>query len=755
MTSSRASIPLGDLHHGKRAMLFSDQHGDPIIYKPRDAATERTWKDFLCALRCAGLVDLPGWVEVLSEDEGGHREAVVQHLPTTREALPGYYRRCGTLLFFAWLFGATDLHGENLIACGDVPVPVDLETLFSGVEARTSDMLLESLAWSVYRSHLLPQFDGRTDISGFTGTNAEGKNLPFVAETADKQGLSLQEMAEAICAGFETAFHFAEAHRPLLETEIRRFGKCRFRVILRPTDTYGKMIQLLNALPEAQRERYAHALILPAYQRDRDPERVQKARGAIREEAAALLRGDIPLFTVSGDGLDLLCRNECVLKDYLRLSPVDFALGRLAGLSAPELEKQTALIRTAYDALRPLPVSEDTETASEPIFPALAEELARCRIPHHPGAYIRLAADSSGKGYFQSAGWGLYDGLSGILCAYGALYRKTGAPEVLERLLELYGPMPAALSIRGIGPMPKHLVSLLASERSQSYEKNPPASFLALTDTVCALGDGLGGILAALLHLAELTGLKLFRADALALAGRLDPSRCKLNSTDLLNGTGGLALQLPKLPESVARPLAEALLPLFLETEPTLTGLAHGAAGQALCLGALQTVLPERDLRAPIVKLLRWEDALFDEAAGNWPDLRRGSKRDFMGGWCAGAPGVGLARQRLAEYVTDPEITAICRADQARSLAWLDRAGFARRDGLCCGSAARLMAASRLGGETGRWVRRLAGTNTADSPRLYHMLDTADHNAGLMQGLGGVIYALAMTGDPGIGGMLL
>lgn len=42
-----------------------------------------------------------------------------------------------------------------------------------------------------------------------------------------------------------------------------------------------------------------------------------------------------------------------------------------------------------------------------------------------------------------------------------------------------------------------------------------------------------------------------------------------------------------------------------------------------------------------------------------------------------------------------------------------------------------------------------------DSPRLYHMLKTADKNPGLMQGAGGVLYALAMADDPLIGEMLL
>ena len=727
-------LPLGDRHQGKQTRLLRDADGSRI-FKPRGAGTERRWSALLAALRDAGLRELPGCVELLTEEADVHTEAVVEHRPAAFESLPLYYRRCGVLLFLAWLCGAADLHAENLIADGDTPVPVDLETLFSGVEARTPDSALDSLAWSVYRCHLLPQFDGNTDISGFSGSSAAGRNLPLVLEAEDRKALSPPEISAWIREGFTEGYRFAEGHRALLAEQLQGFGGCRFRVILRPTEVYAKMIELLARLPEEQREPYAAALILPAYRRDVDPDRVRKAEAVIRAETAALTRGDVPLFTVRGDGLDLLCGDETVLRGYLRLSPVACALRRLDRLSESELLRQRKLIDLSYEALRPLTEAAQTKTgdaaavlSEAALLTALTEELDRCVVPGHPSAFIRLTVSGAGKGFFQSAGWGLYDGLAGILCAYAAVLRRTGAASLRERILTLYKPLAERL-LTG-GPIP-------------------------VTDAACALGDGLGGIIACLLHLSELTGLPRFAADAELLAARLDPTRSTARSTDLLNGAGGLCLQLPKLPKALALPLAKALLPLFRDCEPTLCGLAHGAAGQALCLGALQRVLPDEELRAPILRLLRWEDERFQPEIGNWPDLRNGKQTDFKGGWCSGAPGVGLARMRLAAYVDDPEIAAHCRRDVELAKLWLDRSDPAGRNVLCCGNGARLLAAARLGAEVLRWLGPVLETARADDPRLFHPLNTADRNPGLMQGLAGVIYVLALRDDQLCGALLL
>lgn len=721
MLNELKRTPLGDRHGAVRTCRVADGETE-YIEKPRDAHTERSWEEFLRALGGAGLSFLPGTVEILSEAGQYHTERIVEHFPAAPQDRAVYFRRCGALLFLTYLLGSTDLHGENLIAHGAFPVLVDLETLLSGIPERTDPGVRATLAWSVYRSHLLPQFEGRTDVSGFSGKNADGKNLPFApGETA-----SCADFAAEIQAGFAEAYRFAMTRRALIAEKISLFDRCRFRVLLRPTDTYARIIEFLSHAAPEVREGYADALIRRAYALDRDPDRELRAARVVVCEKEAVLQGFIPLFYTFGDGKDLRAGEATVMEDYLRASPVQCAKDRLAALCEEDLRKQSKLIALSYDALRPLPAARSGAAADW--MERISASLEDCVVPSHPSSFVFLTSDSAGRAYFQSAEYGLYHGLSGILLCYAAFYRRTGNETYRSRLLSLYEPMRAAL---------------LQKEH------------LPLTDLTCGLSEGVSGVIAALLHLNELTGDPRFAEDAQALARRLDPSRTHLTKGDVLTGAGGLCLQLPKLPREIALPLGEVLLPIIDRNDVTTTGAAHGIAGRMLCYGALYRLFGGKSLISSILLLHNREEILYNIELKNWADNRDPARVGFMSGWCSGAPGIGMTRQKLLSYCEDEALRALCRTDVERAAAFLRRGTRSRRDTLCCGNAAQLMAASRLGCSADALFDRLRGSVRADSPGLLHLFDTADRNCGLMQGLAGIGYALAMYGDPLSGEMLL
>jgi len=107
-----------------------------------------------------------------------------------------------------------------------------------------------------------------------------------------------------------------------------------------------------------------------------------------------------------------------------------------------------------------------------------------------------------------------------------------------------------------------------------------------------------------------------------------------------------------------------------------------------------------------------------------------------MNGLCAGAPGIGLARLQMLQYVDDSAICQICRQDVDRVRSYLaHRMRPLRRDTLCCGNAAQIEAEWALTGG-------IARTQMHQPPVLYHPLATNDFVAGLFQGWAGVGYAL-------------
>ncbi len=720
---------IGDRHNGRATELVREGT-DEYIRKPRTAEIERAWQTFLHSLRSEGFIFAPSSVNVLHEGADFHDVEIVKHTPARDKAqVCDYFRRCGALLFFAYLFNSTDLHCENLIACADSPVLVDLETLLTGeIVRRVGYSSLRSLSDSVMNSKLLPNRslidDEPTDLGGLTGSNSESKNLIFLDGTPQ----AAYDYEEQLLEGFDAAYNFAMKNRDFIAGQLHLFDTCAFRQILRPTQTYGKIITLVERQDDAAKLSLAHALLARAYKNDIDPNRINVMRDILNEEIEAVLRSDVPLFFTRGNSCDLCSESGREAKNFLSLSPVDKALKRLDELNQTDLLSQCRVISQALASTRPLEKKTVFVKSGNSAIETIENILYDTFIPSLASGYIATDLEQNGNVFFKSVGPGLYGGICGIMCCCAAIHRKTGSSlslERLSRLLELYD--------------------------SIMYTDCP----VGLTPENCSLVDGASGLIAALLHISELTGDSKFSVRAEKLASRLLVDDEITDIGDVLGGIAAVCLQLPKLPKEIALPLANALAAPLCNCKPTLTGVAHGAAGIALAMGAVQSVTGGNAFDEKIISLLEWENEYFDTAAGNWRDLRSTEKVRYMNGWCSGAPGIGMARKQLSQYCESSKIRNICSQDIARAVACINTRKPAKRDSLCCGSSSQLMAASALGIAANEIYSSVEEKVLNGEAQLFHPLDTCDMNSGLMQGFAGIGYALAMYGDEKSGGMLI
>src|SRR5262249_8287650 len=158
-TSVEAS---GDVHGcGQAVHVLSFASGAKLVYKPRPMAMERCYYDLVAWLNDRGLCPDLKVVRTLEEDAFGWMEFVPVAPCDTTADVAGFYTRVGAHLVLTCVLGGTDLHSENVIANGEHPVPVDLETLFhlaplpEDLSGATARGWLE-LRRSVVRTLLLP-----------------------------------------------------------------------------------------------------------------------------------------------------------------------------------------------------------------------------------------------------------------------------------------------------------------------------------------------------------------------------------------------------------------------------------------------------------------------------------------------------------------------------------------------------------------------------------------------------------------------
>ncbi len=192
----------------------------------------------------------------------------------SREEVGRFYRRQGSYLALLYALDASDFHCENLIAAGEHPMLVDLESLFQapvgGMEGKQPDLVAaHALGRSVLRVGLLPQrlWGDREqegiDISGLGGQGGQlsPREIPFWQDPGT-DAMRLERCREAMpeashrpCldgkpvevvahaadleAGFTATYRLLASLRGELAAPggpLDRFAGDEVRAILRPTE---------------------------------------------------------------------------------------------------------------------------------------------------------------------------------------------------------------------------------------------------------------------------------------------------------------------------------------------------------------------------------------------------------------------------------------------------------------------------------------------------------------------------------------
>ncbi|WP_133901973.1 type 2 lanthipeptide synthetase LanM family protein [Actinophytocola oryzae] len=166
----------GDGHRrGRSVALLTFADGRRVVYRPRDLAAHVRFTDAVRWLNHL-LPDLGLYPVPALERDGYGWVAHVPARPLTGDTDTGttarFHRRHGALLALLHALHATDCRAEHVVAHGDQPVLVDVETLFHPALADADDdqdPAARLLADSVQRVGLLPGTgtDDRATLEGF------------------------------------------------------------------------------------------------------------------------------------------------------------------------------------------------------------------------------------------------------------------------------------------------------------------------------------------------------------------------------------------------------------------------------------------------------------------------------------------------------------------------------------------------------------------------------------------------------------
>src|SRR5579875_853599 len=694
----------GDSHRRGQTVALLRTAAGRVVYKPRPVEVDACLGRLLDVATATGLcgehrIRVPA---VLVRDGYGWAEHIGHRYCESDAELTAFYRGIGHWLAVMRLTGGSDLHAENLIACGPVPIVVDCETLFTphapGVPSgygQAHDQAAQLIADSALRTGLLP---GRGDALAWRGVDNSALgalpgqqpyiDVPVVIDARTDEARMGYEGRQALPAGNHPspnpALHqhwhqvvdgFTEMTGRLHDLDqsgalagpLRAFAGCHVRVVLRNTETYMELMRMLwhpASLRDevAAREQAADLLT-------RHAANAAAAPGdpvVIAAEIDDILDGDIPVFTTTPETGRLTGPRGTAHGE--RQDLIDDALRRWRTRDAElDLQVISGTLISAY-------LNEGVLPGFRPVGPqqVSADRLdeRRRRIAARILRTVRDAAIRGDDGtvtwiapVIGTTGWvvqplsnDLYNGIAGIAVAVAGYQHEVaaGRAEPVDGLATL---------------LDDALRTLRAIEDQDQRDLSAP---LAVRPDLPGGYVGAGSLIWAWLLLGRLgvPGLGPAEAAAMALrpAGRLAAGVAEDDAFDLFRGMAGAIVPLLRLSEwtgdlawtVLADDIGGRLTDLAHREDggarwgnaiypDGIGGTAHGSTGIGWALARLAAHPAAGrpvDAARTAAAAFAFEESLYDEAAGGWADLREPGQ--IAAAWCHGSGGVGVVAADLA-----------------------------------------------------------------------------------------------------------
>ncbi len=477
----------GDAHaRGRSVRLLEFSGGRKLVYKPRPLDLHARFTEIVRWLNAR----LPGLelstVDALVRPGYGWLEFIDRAPCADLGEVDRFYRRQGVLLALVHALDGTDVHYENLIAHGEHPVLVDLETLFHPTlrGAVHDDPAAEVLATSVQRTLLLPRLmlgeQAALDISGLGGRGgrlpddrvdwaAPGTDrmrlvrVPGVLESALNlpslvgREIDPAEHAAALLGGFRAGYDAIAAGREELAALLRRAAGDETRVVVRATSFYGRLLDETTH-PSLLRDATARDAAFDLLESDAEGDPARQR--LIAAERADLWQGDIPLFTSRPGSAAVWDSRGRRHDDVLTRPSLEAVLGKIAAMTAVDQRDQEWLITAALatagadGAHHSTGTDDDAQPSQEPDGARLL--VAACGIADQllAGAFTRggrtnwLGVERFDERYWTvlPMGAGLGEGYTGVALFLAELARLTGIARYHDLAVRAVRPLPALLA---------------------------------------------------------------------------------------------------------------------------------------------------------------------------------------------------------------------------------------------------------------------------------------------------------------------
>lgn len=758
----------GDTHQkGKTVIEFKFQNKS-IYYKPKNLGVASSYNDLIRWINGKNqLLKMPVY-NLIHKGNYSWEDQVAKKNCDTKEQVESYFEKFGQTIAIMHCLKGGDFHLENIIASGEDPIIIDLETVFQqriplafpdSAEVVAKNDYLESVMNTLLLPNRIYQNSNDTigiDMSALNGReqemsipvvapdkhntedmtftqqenlviNSDHSNLPFF----EGEFVDFNHYKDNIYKGFLNTCNFFIQYRDELihQTSLmKNFKDHPVRVILRPTQKYAQM--LYESLhPDYLRD---------GLQRDQVLENMWgylfQNKTVASHEISEMIVGDIPIFFNFPGSRDIYDGNNQKIENFFDRSAYDLVLNRINGLNEDEINKQLSWIKVSlkdYETSTAHPVSNLKYTVANNHI-LVKENLIKeaheigqriLKDPYYSAdkssiSWLDLVMGKNNEHSIEPMPVDFYDGTSGVALLFYYLYKTTedeAFNTAYHQILNSLNQDEKIYMVSSPSAGPASILQMISRipETNKTIEQLLDKSIKYVKENIRSLQEldylsGLTGLINTFLDLYKSRRDKIHLQTAISIGEQLV---LKLEK-DGLTGVGG--------------------------------GMAHGASGISYVLFKLSSYSQNQSFYFYAKLFLERDREFFNKECGAWLD----EKKRYTHQWCHGSSGIGLSRVLIKEFYQDDFINE--EIDIAHK-AILDQ-GYKSSDCLCHGNMGDIefflsMNTTHSEKKYLKLLQQILEDKLTNNDYRINSLPGFDKK-GLFTGLSGIAYEMLRVADP-------
>lgn len=459
------TLSSGDSHDKGKSVVILHFGSEKVVYKPKNLKVSETLSgllDWFVEHSNNELLDLKIPKGIYKESYS-YTEFIDFKSCNSLEEVSNYYTRYGYLIALCYLLNLNDLHVENVIAHGEYPVIVDIETIFQVPVTMENENLYTKLLKeleleSVSSSFLLPTnlnfgLDDKVDLSALSGKLIElkqklltpkymdssdfryektesyfpgGDNIPMIDQNTE---IDYKKYILDIIAGYDEFIEFTVENKECFIQKLNDFKNKKIRVLLKGTEKYASMIRYSTHPKYYTDMIYRERLLMNLWAYPYENKKI------VNSEIADLQCNDIPIFYSYPNSRDIEDSKGKKYINYLPQTGLEKSIDRIENIDNEYGKLQRTILISSLgisDKVLNYPVEKKELIYNKQNYNYIeesnniAKRLIKYVIQHEDDiSMLNIDCTDTKKWKITPLDESLYGGLSGIALFFLTLYIET------------------------------------------------------------------------------------------------------------------------------------------------------------------------------------------------------------------------------------------------------------------------------------------------------------------------------------------